>query len=86
VNELQLTAEMSWKITVTTAKHMRRLNEELSDLYPNVPDLSFMAALGTAISSTIVSFTDSKVESAMVQRLNDTLADHKLKWRLTAVP
>jgi hypothetical protein len=69
-------------VITTAAKHMRPLNVELTEAYPDHPDEAFAVAVCSTIAMLLGAFDNP---ADVVEFCNTALATFGQPWRLTSV-
>lgn len=83
--DFTLTAAVLEHITFTTVKHLRELNDELTEAYNDHPDEACTVAIATAIATTLASFRAADPAADVLRGVNETLIQLNQPWRLVSL-
>jgi hypothetical protein len=83
--QFQVDGDTLAAIILTASRHMRALNEDLTNAYPDAPDAAFTVALGAVLATTLRSFSGTDTKATMVVGINRTLEQLGQSSRLTPI-
>jgi hypothetical protein len=73
--DFSITPAVVKRIADIWGRHGKQLNEEITEAFPDNPDMAFVVAIGLSVGATLSSFSDPDERANMVNGIN-TMTRH----------